>query len=127
MNPTCLIAAHDPWFIQLLEAYVVECGYRVVQAFECQEVIPLSQQERPSLILIRLDLPGCLNVGELLHLIKQDHLLARIPILAFYTQLTPEQAKQVELASALLQEPVSYEIFLDTLKKLKLEIKTIAI
>ena len=47
MLRTCLIAAHDPWFIQLLRVYSEESGFRVVQAYEGQDVLPVIHQNLP--------------------------------------------------------------------------------
>jgi CheY-like chemotaxis protein len=124
MTPICLIAAHDPWFIQLLKAYAVECGFRVVQAYESQEVIPLIHQESPSIILIQMDLPGHMRSREILKSIKENPITRNIPILVFYSQLSSEQIEQVNLASAILQEPISYEDFQNALRKSGVETKT---
>jgi CheY-like chemotaxis protein len=124
MTPTCLIAAHDPWFIQLLRAYATECGFRVVQAYESQEVIPLIHHEWPSIILIQMDLPGHMKSREILKSIKENPKTRNIAILVFYSQLSSDQIEQVNLASAILQEPISYEDFQNALRKSGVDTKT---
>ncbi len=124
MTPTCLIAAHDPFFIQLLKAYAVESGFCVKLAYESQEVIPGIQQESPSIILIQMDLPGQMKSKEILNSIKENVETRNIPILVFYSQLSTDQLEQVNLASAILQEPISYEDFQNALRKSGVETKT---
>lgn len=116
MPQTCLIAAHDPWFIQLLRVYTEETGLRVAQVFEGQEIIPTIRIENPVVILLQMDLPGQIKSVEVVNTIKKDPMMAHIPVLAFSWHGTVEGL--AEGAVTCLQEPVTYEAFVDALKKI---------
>ncbi len=116
MPRTCLIAAHDPWLLQLLRIYSEESGFRVVQAYEGQDVLPLIEKEAPAAILLQIDLPGQIKGIELLDVLHTNPLVNHIPVLAFSWQ--SEAATEMENAAAFLQEPVTYEAFVDVLCKL---------
>ncbi len=117
MPQTCLIAAHDPWFIQLLRIYTEESGFRVVQAYEGQDVMPLIHRENPVAILLQVDLPGQIKGWELLDALKRDPAIERIPILVFSWQNSDGMKELAEGAAAYLQEPVTYDAFVDALRK----------
>jgi DNA-binding response OmpR family regulator len=121
MPITCLIAAHDPWFIQLLRIYSEESGLRVVQVYEGQDVLPMIFQEKPVAVFLQADLPGRIKGWEVLHLIKLDPVACHIPVLVFSwpAHMSAEDApvSLIDGAAAHLQEPVTYEIFQDALKK----------
>jgi DNA-binding response OmpR family regulator len=116
MPRTCLIAAYDPWLLQLLRIYTEESGFRVVQAHEWQDVMPMIEKEIPAAILLQVDLPGQINGPELLHTLHKSPLANRIPVLAFSWQ--NEGISEMDDVAAVLQEPVTYEAFVDALRKL---------
>jgi DNA-binding response OmpR family regulator len=115
MLQTCLIAAHDPWFIQLLKAYSEESGFRVVQAFESQDVLPIIQAEKPVVIFLQIDLPGQVQSKDVLHLVKAEPAMSNIPVLVFSWQ--GNECGDIQGATAQLQEPVTYEAFIEALNK----------
>ncbi|MGE5224015.1 MAG: response regulator [Omnitrophica WOR_2 bacterium] len=115
MPHTCLIAASDPWFIQLLRVYTEESGFRTVQANQSQDVLPLISQEEPAVILLQMDLPGQIKGMEVLQSIKANPSTSHIPILVFSWQ-GPEKVENLFGGlAAHLQEPVTYEAFVDAL------------
>jgi DNA-binding response OmpR family regulator len=115
MHQTCLIAAHDPWFIQLFRVYTEETGLRVIQVFEGQDIIPMIHKESPVVILLQMDLPGQIKSLEVLASLKKDPSACHIPVLVFSWQGTIEGLE--EGTATHLQEPVTYEAFVDALKK----------
>lgn len=115
MNATCLIAAHDPFFLQLIHAYSVECGLRVVQAYQMQDVLPLIHRENPVAIFLHTDLPGNNLDIDLLKLIRNDPLASTIPVLLFYSHFANLQPELIALATTGLQEPVSFDAFQNAL------------
>jgi CheY-like chemotaxis protein len=121
MPLTCLIAAHDPWFIQLLRIYSEESGFRVVQVYEGQDVLPMIYQEKPAAVFLQADIPGRLKGWEVLNLIKSDSVACTIPVLVFswVSHMGTEDLNGALMdgAAAHLQEPVTYEVFQDALKK----------
>jgi DNA-binding NtrC family response regulator len=120
MTPFILIAAHDPWFLQLLRIYTEESGFQALQVYEGQDVLPVVQQERPVAVLLQLDLPGHVKGLEVLHALHGDHLVRGIPVLLFtwHDQALPPEA--LGEVSAHLQEPVTFEVFLEALYKVGL-------
>ncbi len=120
MPLTCLIAAYDPWFIQLLRIYSEESGFEVVQVYEGQDVLPMVQQVRPAVIFLQADLPGKIKGMDVLHTLKSDILACELPVLVFswFGENTEVGAtEQINGAAAHLQEPVTYATFQDALNK----------
>ncbi len=115
MPQTCLIAAYDPWFIQLLRIYTEESGLRVTQVFEGQDIIPMIHHESPVVVLLQIDLPGHVKSLEVLKSLKQDPATSHIPVLVFSWQGGIEEV--VEGMATHLQEPVTYDAFVDALRK----------
>lgn len=116
MPRTCLIAAYDPWLLQLLRVFTEESGFRVVQVHEAQDVLPMVEQENPAAILLQIDLPGRIKGGELLQVLNQNPLLKHIPVLAFSWQ-NEGAGDLANSVAAYLQEPVTYDAFVDALHK----------
>jgi CheY-like chemotaxis protein len=117
MSETFLIAAHDPWLLQLLRVYTEESGFRVVQAHEGQDVLPMVEKEVPTAILLQADLTGRLKGSELLHELQTNPKTHCIPVIAFYW---PNEGEG-ELGNSevtFIQEPITYETFLNALLKL---------
>lgn len=117
MPHTCLIAAHDPWFIQLLRIFSEESGIRVVQAFEGQDVLPLALQEKPEIVFLQIDLPGQVMGQEVLKLLKRNSATARIPVFAFSWRAQERLDEVIGDITGFLQEPITYEAFVDALAK----------
>jgi len=117
MPHTCLIAAHDPWFIQLLRIFSEESGVRVVQAFEGQDVLPLALQEKPAIVFLQIDLPGQVMGQEVLKLLKRNSATAQIPVFAFSWRAQERLDEIIGDITGFLQEPITYEAFVDALTK----------
>jgi two-component system, NtrC family, sensor kinase len=121
MSSTVLIAAHDPWFLQLLRMYTEESGFRAVQVYEGQDVLPMILQEEPLAVLLQVDLPGHVKGWDVLKALRNEQGLCKIPVLLFtwHEQFIP--AEILESVAAHLQEPVAFETFVDTLQKIGLK------
>lgn len=117
---TVLIAAHDPWFLQLLRIYAEESGFKAVQVHEGQDILPMIRQEQPVALLLQIDLPGQLRSWEVLKKLHEERQACHIPVLAFtwHDQALPEEAMQS--ITMHLQEPVTFDMFVDALQKLGL-------
>lgn len=119
MPLTCLIVAHDPWFLQLLRMYSEESGFRVVQVYEGQDVLPTVHLEQPAAVIMQADLPGRLKGWEVLRLLHNDPLTRAIPVLVVSWQGHPGDSEMpddwLEGAAAHLHEPVTYEAFQEAL------------
>lgn len=117
MPHTCLIAAHDPWFIQLLRIFSEESGVRVVQAFEGQDVLPLALQEKPAIVFLQIDIPGQVMGQEVIKLLKRNSATSQIPVFAFSWRAQERLDEIVGDIAGFLQEPITYEVFVDALAK----------
>jgi CheY-like chemotaxis protein len=113
MPQTCLIAAYDPWFIQLLRIYAEESGFEIIQAFEGQDVFPAIELNHPVVVLLQIDLPGQNKAREILNALQADERVQKIPIIVFSPQST--DGGEIEGANAHLQGTFTYEIFVDAL------------
>lgn len=117
MPDTCLIAAYDPWVIQLLRVFTEESGFRVVQAFEGKEILPIVQQQKPRVILLEAELPGNPRGKDLLDLLKADTVGSTIPVLIFFWHNQSLVKAQAQGLHIYLQEPISYDDFVNALQK----------
>lgn len=118
MAKSCLIAAHDPWLIQLLRVFANGSGFHVVQAFEGQEVLPLARKALPAVILLQMDLAGQLRGWEVPHELKSSPDTQQIPILAFSWSGQDQNHGTGDTSVTYMQEPVTYESFVAVLARL---------
>ena len=117
MSKSCLIAAHDPWLIQLLRVFAHGSGFEVIQAFEGQEVLPLARQAQPVVILLQMDLAGQLRGWEVPRELNALPDTKSIPILAFsWTGQVVMDDPDNSLVT-FVPEPVTYETFVGSLGK----------
>ena len=118
MSKSCLIAAHDPWLIQLLRVFAHGSGFNVIQAFEGQEVLPLAREALPEVILLQMDLAGQLRGWEVPQELKTTPCTQKIPILTF--SWTGQNLNEVPGTDTVtyIQEPVTYEAFINALNNL---------
>jgi DNA-binding response OmpR family regulator len=120
MPRTCLIAAYDPWLIQLLRAFTEEYGFQVVQVYETQEVLLTARKELLSAIFLQGDLSGQITSDELLQILFQSPVTHSIPVLVldWRTETSKDQAVG---GASFLEEPVTYEAFVEALQKAGIE------
>lgn len=118
MSKSCLIAAHDPWLIQLLRIFAHGSGFQIVQAFEGQEVLPLARQTLPVVILLQMDLAGQLRGWDVPRELNTSPDTRKIPILAFSWSGQASNDEPGNDSVTYIQEPVTYEMFVDVLRKL---------
>jgi DNA-binding response OmpR family regulator len=117
MALSCLIAAHDPWFIQLLRAYAQETGFQITQVYQSHEVLPAILQNHPTAIFLQSDLPGNYGCSEIIRSIKATPEVSDSIILVFYTQLVLVESDLVGCDAIHLREPVSFIEFQEALIK----------
>lgn len=121
MPLTCLIAAHDPWLIQLIRMFVEESGLRAVQVYAGQDVLSMVRQEHPVLVLMQADLPGTVRSRDVLRDLQGDPDMGEIPVLLMlpHPNLREDQQhlEMAQHAAATLSDPITYDAFQDALRK----------
>lgn len=115
MISTCIIAEHDPWDIRLFRVYVERAGFRVVQAYESQDVLPVAHRERPAVILLESELPGRLDPQAVLTGLKQDPSTHHVPVVILSWADTVAAREMIPGAASYLRKPATYEAFLAAL------------
>ena len=95
--------------------YTEESGLQVIQVFEGQDVMPTVHKSHPQVVLLQLDLPGQVKSTEILHALHSDPTTSHIPVLVFSWRGAVEGLAQGAVTH--LQEPVTYETFVDALEK----------
>jgi twitching motility two-component system response regulator PilH len=122
MTKTILIAAQSPGTIYLLRRYAEESGYRVVQADQDGDMLPIVKQVQPAVVLLELE---TLNpVGwQILDQLTVDDATSVIPVIVCSwaeVELHDAPPALVERAAGYLQKPVLYNDFLAALGELGL-------
>jgi DNA-binding response OmpR family regulator len=120
MAQTVLIAAHDPWFLQLLRMYTEESGFKAVQVYEGQDVLPMIRLEQPVAVLLQVDLPGHMKSWDVLKCLQDERGMSEVPVLVFTWHDQALPADYLLNVAAHLQEPVTFEAFVDAFQKLGL-------
>jgi DNA-binding response OmpR family regulator len=101
--------------------YTEESGFRAVQVHEGQDVLPMIRREEPLAVLLQVDLPGYVKGWDVLKALRNEKEVCSIPVLLFswHDQVLPAEA--LEGVAAHLQEPIAFETFVGTLKKIGLK------
>jgi len=123
---TCLIAAHDPWTIQLLRVFSKETGLKIIQAFEGQEALKIAKSNPLKLIILEYNLPGELRGWDLLATLQADTDTHNIPVLVLSWQGQGMNNPNCETDTiSFLQDPVSYDEFVMSLRNMGVTISPI--
>jgi hypothetical protein len=110
MPLTCLIVAHDPWFIQLIRLFADEFGFQTIQSCDGADILPAIQ-------FISSNLPGKLNYHEIVNKVREDQRSGNLVILFIHPQALALDQKMVRLIDGELNEPFSYDAFCSALWK----------
>lgn len=81
MATKILVVEDNPLNLELVRDILVSAGYEVVEALDGEAGIEIARLEKPSLILMDLQLPG-LDGLEATRQIRADPNLAKVPIVA---------------------------------------------
>ena len=81
MGTKILVVEDNPLNLELVRDILVGAGYEVVEALDGEAGIEIARLEKPSLILMDLQLPG-LDGLEATRRIRADPTLAKVPIVA---------------------------------------------
>lgn len=80
MGRTVLVVDDEPRIVQITHDYLERGGFRVVSAGDGERALGLAREERPSLIVLDLMLPG-MDGLDVTRAVRHDPVLAPIPII----------------------------------------------
>lgn len=94
-NETILVVEDDKFLRDLLVEKLNKEGYSINQAIDGNEALKKLQEEKPSLVLLDLILPG-IDGFEILKRIKDDQALSKIPVIVLSNLGQQEDIKRAE-------------------------------
>jgi CheY-like chemotaxis protein len=115
MTQTILIAATDPNIIYLLQRYAEASGFKVVRCGYEKDLLHLTKQVNPVLIVLEIEQPEAPWRESLKHL-KADPCTKHIPVMAYSYYDDIMSSPDDEIASY-LQKSVLYTDFVSALEK----------
>jgi hypothetical protein len=121
MSQSCLIAANDPWFIQLITMYSEECGLCVLQAFDANEILQKTCCDHPAAIILQFDLLGINQSHELIKKLRAHPAAKDVAVIVFSWQ--EKDANLGDDGVIAMTEPVSYTGFLEALEQAGLKLQ----
>lgn len=113
-----LIVEDDDNSRLLLRDALAATGYRTLEATSGEDALTLAGAHHPALIVMDIQLPG-INGVQVLHLLRADPALKRVPVIAVTASVMAAQQAQVMEAGfdAFEAKPLSVLAFLDTIRK----------
>ncbi|UCF21033.1 MAG: response regulator [Gemmatimonadota bacterium] len=116
-GPKVLIITTDQDILERVGTELRTAGLQLIVARDAPSALLLGQKQRPSAIIVDLDLPGS-GGFKLLQRLKSLAPLAGIPIVVLTGRiLDPDEEDRLEIyARARLEKPVSIEVLNQTLR-----------
>jgi len=108
----CVIGESDPFLARLLQRFAEKSGLRIQLARTGEEILELTQRDRPGLIILEPELPGKVRGWEVAQALGASDQTHHAPlIICSWLEKTEAQAL-VGQVSAYLQKPdLRYEDF----------------
>ncbi|MBN1486166.1 MAG: response regulator transcription factor [Anaerolineae bacterium] len=78
---TILVVDDEPHIIEVVRDYLKQSGYRVLTASDGQTALTLARHEHPDLMVLDLMLPGGLDGFDVCRHVRQDSVLAEMPVI----------------------------------------------
>lgn len=91
---TIVIIEDDPNIADLLDMYLRDSGFRVLQAGAGERGLELIEQHRPALVVLDIGLPD-IDGFEVLARLRADEATRALPVVAVTAQAMPEDVKRV--------------------------------
>jgi CheY-like chemotaxis protein len=113
-----MLVENDPYFIYLLRLYAEQSGFRVISTSAGHEVLAIAKRERPTVIVLDLDLPE-VDGADVLSALRSDPLTQEIPVV-ICIWADDKQGFEVGEAEYLLRKPMRYDHFLTALRDIGL-------
>ena len=120
---TCVIGEADPFIARLLKRFAAESGLQTVVAPAGQDVVELTRQVKPVVIIMEAELPGTIRGWEAVRALRADREICNIPvIICSWLQEANVDALVGEVAGHLLKPELLYTDFEAALRKAGVEI-----
>jgi DNA-binding response OmpR family regulator len=107
----CLIAEYDPWEIELLTLYTEQLGYKVVKAYNSNDILKTLKTTRPEIIVIAHNLPGSPPLADLIRQIREELNAYQIPIIVTYWPDATPPLLDYPSEIIYLPKPITLEAF----------------
>jgi DNA-binding response OmpR family regulator len=101
----CLIAEADPFIASLLVRFAESSGLECARARTADDVMELTRQVKPALIIIDAELPGDVSGWEIMRALKLDDVTGHIAQISCSWLNEPEVRGLVETIAGHLQKP----------------------
>lgn len=117
--PLILLAEDNETNIDIISAYLLNHGYRVVVAHDGLEAIKLAKLDKPQLIIMDISLPKVDGL-EATQWMRADRDLAKLPIIALTAFAMPGDREKCLAAGAdeYMTKPVSFQVLIQKIKQL---------
>lgn len=118
MGKTILIVEDDHKNLKLFRDLLQKLGYSIVEATDGNQAVKLAQAEKPSLILMDIQLP-VMDGLEATRAIKSNASTKNIPIIALtaYVMKTDEDAAIQAGCDGYLSKPIKVHMLLEKVEK----------
>ena len=118
MSNIVLVVEDEPRNMKLVRDFLNVSGYVTIEAVNGQEALEMTQQEKPGLILMDIQMP-VLNGLEATQKLKQDELLRHIPIVALTAFAMKGDRERIIAAGAddYLAKPLDLTKLIDTVAR----------
>jgi two-component system cell cycle response regulator DivK len=118
MPKTILIVEDNALNMKLFNDLLQSYGYEVMQLTDGLEVLKVTQQHRPDLIVLDIQLPGRSGL-EIIKDLKADEDLKHIPIVAVTAFAMKGDEEDIRAAGCddYVSKPISIPLFLETVAK----------
>jgi CheY-like chemotaxis protein len=107
----CLIAEYDPWEIELLSLYTEQLGYKMVKAYNSNDIIKTLKTSQPEIIVLAHNLPGSPPLADLIQQIREEPNACQIPIIVTYWPEDVPSLLNYPSEIIYLPKPITLEAF----------------
>jgi two-component system cell cycle response regulator DivK len=115
---TILIVEDNEKNMKLVRDILRHQGYATIEATTGGDGVRLASERRPDLILMDIQLPD-MNGIEALRLIRTDHALDGVAVIAVSASVMPEDQQKIVASGfdAFVTKPINLKAFVDTVRR----------
>src|SRR5215831_5875756 len=107
-QPIIVIADSDEEERRLLRAILKMIGFQVIEAWDAQQVVKLTQQNSPDVLVVDLTIPR-LGGADAVERIRKQSGLPNLPIVAVSMEKGINKPLGVGSSTVFLSKPIDYE------------------